>query len=47
MNADHLIATLFAAVILGGFLVDYHAAGRDTPVRIRLVRRSRQPDERD
>lgn len=48
MNPDHLIAVLFAVLLLGGFLVDYREAGRDTPVRVRLVARprDRMPDDR-
>lgn len=48
MNSEHLIAALFAAVLLWAFLVDYREAGRDTPVRVRLVARRRPPlrDER-
>ncbi|HYC70070.1 MAG TPA: hypothetical protein VEB66_02625 [Opitutaceae bacterium] len=46
MNPDHLIAVLFAAAIMSAFIVDYRAAGRDTPVRIRLDRRPRRPHDR-
>lgn len=48
MNSEHLIAVIFAAILLWAFLIDYREAGRDTPVRVRLVarRRHRMHDER-